>query len=144
VLTGDNSGTAHVWEVAGGQPTGLALPCPGTVLTVAFSRDGKRMLTDSSGKGISGGPDTALLWDVVTGKPVGPPFHHPRQRAVQFNPDGQTFLTVQQGMNKIFQLWDAATGKPIGGPLPHQGSVPIDMPLQEQDSDSVVVSNSYG
>jgi WD40 repeat protein len=57
------------------------------VTAVAFSPDGKTVLTGSEDK-------TARLWAVATGRPVGPPLHHQGEvLAVAFSPDGQTVLT---------------------------------------------------
>ncbi len=41
----------------------------GQVLSVAFSPDGKTILTGSQDK-------TARLWDAATGRPIGPPMPH--------------------------------------------------------------------
>jgi WD40 repeat protein len=54
---------------------------------VAFSRDGKTILTGSADR-------TARLWDVGTGKRIGAPMRHADWvPTVAFSPDGETIAT---------------------------------------------------
>jgi WD40 repeat protein len=85
------------------------------VWSVAFAPDGQTILTGSADK-------TARLWEVATGKPVGPPLvHRGPVSAVAICPNGQLFLTG--GDDKTAQLWEARTGKQLGFPLPHSRAV---------------------
>jgi WD40 repeat protein len=79
------------------------------VLTVAFSPDGKSVLTGSADK-------TARLWDAVTLKPLGPPLRNvePVELGV-ISPDGRTVLTLSD-WDKTGSLWDATTGRAIDRP----------------------------
>jgi WD40 repeat protein/serine/threonine protein kinase/Flp pilus assembly protein TadD len=87
----------------------------GEVLSVAFSPDGKTVLTGSSDK-------TARLWDAATGRPLGQAMEHSSLVwAVGFSPNGRTVLTGSR--DKTARLWDAATGRPLGQPLPHSAPV---------------------
>ena len=87
----------------------------GAVDYVAFSPDGKTVLTGSRDK-------TARLWDATTGRPKGAPMtHQGAVRGVAFSPDGKTVLTGSA--DSTARLWDAATGRPIGAPMTHQGAV---------------------
>jgi tetratricopeptide (TPR) repeat protein len=85
------------------------------IIDVALSPDGKTILTGAWDR-------TARLWDVATGKPIGPPLlHWTAVGSVTFSPDGQTLLTGS--FDKTARLWDAQTGRPIGQPLEHPDEV---------------------
>src|SRR5206468_689825 len=87
----------------------------GLVQAVAFSPDGKTVLTGSCDR-------TARLWETATGNPLGPPLQHQGLvQAVAFSPDGKTVLTGSG--DKTARLWETATGNPLGPPLQHQGPV---------------------
>jgi WD40 repeat protein len=65
----------------------LTLSHEGGVHAIAFSSDGKLVLTGSDDR-------TAQLWDVTTGKQVGPSWRSGGQvQAVAFSPDGRVILT---------------------------------------------------
>lgn len=86
----------------------------GVVMAVAFSPDGKTVLTGSDDQ-------TARLWDTATGKPFGPPLQHQGGvRTVAFSPDGETIAT---GGSDMARLWKTATGKQVGPSLHHNGIV---------------------
>jgi WD40 repeat protein/serine/threonine protein kinase len=91
------------------------LPHTGEVRSVAFSRDGRAVLTASD--------DTkAQLWSVATGEHAAPALCHAGPvLAAAFSPDGKTVLTGSA--DKTARLWSTATGQPIGPALPHLGVV---------------------
>jgi WD40 repeat protein len=73
-----------------------------TVESVAFSPDGKYVLTGSL-------DNTAKLWDVATGAEVRTFSGHTGSvESVAFSPDGKYVLTGSS--DKTAKLWDAATG----------------------------------
>ena len=78
------------------------------VLFMALSPDGRSVLT--------GGRDRmARLWDVATGRPLGPQLEHSEAVAsVSISPDGRTMAT---GTVAGLRFWDWATSKSLGAPL---------------------------
>jgi WD40 repeat protein/tetratricopeptide (TPR) repeat protein/tRNA A-37 threonylcarbamoyl transferase component Bud32 len=107
-------GLAYVWDVAKGESLGL-LGHSNAVLAVAFSPDGRRILTGSVDQ-------TAQLWDAGTRRPLGKRLVHDGPVvAVAFSPDGRTILTCSRRSTTpgAVQLWNADTGQALGRPLEH-------------------------
>ncbi len=87
----------------------------GSVQCVAFSPDGKYVLTGSQ-------DFTARLWETASGKPVGPPLRHRTTvQSVAFSPDGKYVLTGSR--DRTARLWETGSGQPVGPPLPHRDAV---------------------
>jgi tetratricopeptide (TPR) repeat protein len=85
------------------------------VVAVAFSPDGKTVLTGSGDK-------TARLWDAATGQAIGQPLEHQGEVvAVAFSPDGRTLLTGS--WDKTARVWEAAAQTLLAPPLVHDGKV---------------------
>jgi WD40 repeat protein len=120
VATASQDRTIRFWDAKTAQPVGQQLTLEHAAWAVAYSPDGKYLLTGSGGLKQSVG--SAQLWNVADGKPAGPPLpHQDIVSSVAFSPDGQTLLTGS--WDRTARLWDATTGKPIGVPLLHQGPV---------------------
>jgi WD40 repeat protein len=79
--------TARVWDAETGQEKAILTGHTGSVRSVAFSPDGKRILTNSA-------DGTARLWDSETGQAmVILKLHTNRDVRVAFFPDGKRILT---------------------------------------------------
>jgi eukaryotic-like serine/threonine-protein kinase len=83
---GDIRTVALLWSAATGTPIAQPWEHYGDVWSMAFSPDGKTVLT--------GRADGARLWNAADGRPIGQPWKHQTTvTAVAFSPDGKTVLT---------------------------------------------------
>jgi serine/threonine protein kinase/WD40 repeat protein len=112
--TARTRGGARLWDATSGKPLGPPLPHGGTVFAVAFSPDGKLLLTGCHDR-------RARLWDVSSGKLVAEVKHDAPVTGVAFHPDGTTFVTATcqdtwNGGSKTarVQWWDTMAQKPRG------------------------------
>ena len=87
----------------------------GPVNNVAFSPDGRTVLTGSDDK-------TAQLWETQTGQPLATyQGHSGSVRSVAFSPDGHFVLTGSD--DGTARLWETQTGQPLAIYQGHSGSV---------------------
>lgn len=77
----------------------------GPILAVAYSPDGRRIVTGSADK-------TARVWDAETGQESFPLEGHTASvRSVGFSKDGQWIVTGS--WDRTVRVWEAATGRPL-------------------------------
>ncbi len=115
MLSGSYDNTLKLWEEATGQLVRTFKGHKGGVNSVAFSPDGRRVL--SGGGGGFFGP-ILRLWDVETGRLVrtfkghGVPVY-----SVAFSPDGRRVLSGSGSPTILerstLKLWEVATGRPV-------------------------------
>jgi WD40 repeat protein len=100
VIAGGHVGrtsAARVWDTATGQPVSPPLAHDGDVRAVAFSADGRCVLT-------AGEDGAARLWDARTGQPLSPPLRHGGKILdARFSPDGQVLTAGEDG---TVRTWD--------------------------------------
>ena len=114
-LSGGKDKTIRLWEVATGRPIRTIyahLDSSSDVGSVAFSPNGRRLLSSSRGEG------AAKLWDADTGRLVRTFRHstksafHSNVTAAVFSPDGTRVATGGVGDHTV-NLWDAETGQTL-------------------------------
>jgi WD40 repeat protein len=106
-----------LWDLKSGKSLGPLTEKPPGVHAVAFSPDGRLILTGS-------GNGEARLWNALTREPLGPALRQNGERifSVAFSPDSKTFLL---GVNGRVRLLETATMRPVGRPVLHQGNVRV-------------------
>ena len=116
VLTGDNRGAIRVWDARTGAPIRQLAARNGSVLSLAFSRGGDRVVAGC------GAPDSGVhLWEISSGKLLWSAQHADTVRKVAISPDGS--LVLSAGNDRTARLWHAADGRQACPPLPHRGEV---------------------
>jgi WD40 repeat protein len=106
-------GKVQLWDLATRQPVGRPLQQSWAIRAIAFSPDGRQVVTGAS-DGLAG------LWEVRTGRLKGLFRGHTPMKTVQtvaFSPDGKVVLTAS--LDRTVRLWDPATLRPLMLPLPH-------------------------
>ncbi|MCL2211012.1 MAG: caspase family protein [Treponema sp.] len=95
-----DSGTIKLWDVSTGREI-RTFNHSGRVSSLAFSSDGKQILSGSSSGAIS-------LWDISTGHEIKTILGHSNTvTSVMFSPDGKKILSAG---DRTIKIWDASTG----------------------------------
>ena len=109
---------ARIWDAASGRPVSPALPHRRQINHLAFSPDGRHLVTASGrwARGDWSGPTEpdgeAKVWDVVTGELALPVLEHGGAvRFAAFSPDGGRLVTACG--DGTARVWDATTGTPL-------------------------------
>lgn len=116
VATGGWHGDVKVWDVRSGQQLGRTCQHQGDILSISFSRDSQHVLS------ASGGDQTAVLWNFVSGSAAAGPLHHegPVYHAA-LTPDETHIVTTS--FDGAVRLWDRHTSQLARSALPHPTSV---------------------
>ena len=113
LASGGDDGKIILWDVKTGDTVGemqieyidpvFMVKVPSSVLSVAFSPDGKRLASGDKGKNVT-------LWNVKTGQPTQTLSRHlDIVRTLTFSPDGNTLASGSADRTII--LWDVETGQ---------------------------------
>lgn len=103
-----------LWDAASGRQTGALKGHSDAVLSIAYSRDGNKLLTGSY-------DNTARLWDLSSGASRELKGHDWWVWSAVFSPDEQRIATASQDGSVI--VWSATTGQPGPPFLGHGGPV---------------------
>jgi eukaryotic-like serine/threonine-protein kinase len=125
IVTAGPDNTARLWDAASGKPIGQAMKHRGPVRTLAYSPNGKTVLTTCWGEPVIPGGDSTnrvRLWDGATGQPIGQPLQNQDSiESFAFSPDSKTVLTGHN--DGTARLWHCVTAKLIGQPMVHDRGV---------------------
>jgi WD40 repeat protein/serine/threonine protein kinase len=115
-VTSTFGGILQFWSLETGEPMPLVRHHGPDVGRIAFSADGRRVVTCSFDD------HTARLWNPETGTPLGVPLRHDGEVAnAAFSPDGKLVATASH--DKTVRFWNSTTGEPVGPPIQHDGPV---------------------
>jgi WD40 repeat protein len=118
LASGDGAGEARVWNMPSGTLR-YVLPARGLELyTLAFSPDGKSLVTACTQKNMD-----IYIWDAKTGKPDGVLKGHTKGiYEVSFAPDGETLVSA--GWDAVVRVWDFAARREVRA-VPSPEGLPI-------------------
>jgi len=100
----------ETWSLAQDAAVQKTFPTATAVSSITESSDEKFLLTVSNA--VEG--NTAQVWNLATGQPVGETMKIEQARTGLFTPDGKRVVTSS---GNALQIWDPATGKPVGPPV---------------------------
>ncbi|MCY2959238.1 MAG: protein kinase [Planctomycetota bacterium] len=116
IATGSLDGTARVWDVDSGRELALFRLGDGTVYSVRFSPDGKRLAFAGTG-----GRAFVVGLDDPTAHPLELAGHTNDVHSLEFSPDGTRIVTASR--DRTARVFDVATGRELAACTGHTGSV---------------------
>jgi WD40 repeat protein len=111
-----NGHTARIWDARTAKEI-ATLPHPASVLSAAFSPDGRRVVT-------AAWDGTARIWDVATAQEIATlqaGASRSKIASAEFSPDGTRIVTASD--DKTLRIWDASTAKELAVLRGHDGAV---------------------
>ena len=101
--SGSSDGTIQLWDAESGEHTRTLKGHTDTVRTLAFSSDGKTLVSGSK-------DDTLRMWDINTGRMLRKLAGHSNDiKSVVFSRDGKMIASGSEDAS--VRLWDAKTGR---------------------------------
>lgn len=110
--TGDMAGQIRLWTLGSDIKQGNTLTLVGRINSLAFSRDGRRLVAAAS--------NGAQVWDANTGAPLGPTLRSGSGSvgSAEFGGDDTRIVTVNaDSIQGRVQVWDYQRGVPVGKPV---------------------------
>jgi WD40 repeat protein/serine/threonine protein kinase len=106
IAAGFRDGTIQRYDPASARPIGKPMEHGGVVDRLAFSGDGKLILS----AGMTARSGSVRLWNASTGTSIGKPEPHEPLVAFTFSPGGESLLTI--GVNSA-RLWKTSIFEPL-------------------------------
>jgi WD40 repeat protein len=113
VAFGGTGGAVTLWDVQGKKPRATLQGQHYTVLSLAFSPDGKTLASAAPQRQGNVASSIVHLWDVEKGQ-LRVTLTDPAPGAPLYSPDGKTLFTAPGIGEKDVLLWDPETGKKKG------------------------------
>src|SRR5262249_8441214 len=108
IVTGNSRSRGKVWDANTGQLLSEKI----AAVSVAFSQDGRRFVTDQIDFTKPGTPRSAEVFDAESGRSLFKfPVHKELVLNVAISPDGQRIATASE--DKTARVWEASTGKEL-------------------------------
>jgi WD40 repeat protein/serine/threonine protein kinase len=112
VFPGSGENIAKVWDAATGRELLTLKGHTAPIWSVAFSPDGRRIVTGSGANFTGGGDNTAKVWEAATGRELLTLKRHSLGiSSVSFSPDGRRIVTGS--WDKTAKVWEAATPEQV-------------------------------
>lgn len=115
LLAGGPDGQARPWNLLDGESAGPPLAHGGPIHALAYSSDGRLVLTGAAAEGDRG---QARLFEAATGRTLFPPLSHSGPVSqIAFCDGDRKFVTV---CPDAVRLWRVADGQPVGSAMKHE------------------------
>ncbi len=137
VLQSDRRGHVTRLSAEGGRPLGEPWSLqPLEIEDITVNPAGRTFFTRSADQSVR-------LWDMESGRPLGPPIEHESASRVQaWGPDGRTLVTATT--EGTLRFWDALTGLPLGPRRALASESVFDLCFLDGGSRLAIASDEHG